>query len=173
MVKGRTYEIKPAADSEVNLLYSNQGKDADLGCIGYLRADFGRDGKGFWTTWFDRCADLKTQEFKDELDEVINHLRESGNMLGSFAALARYCYDHNEARLGDGHRKDTYGFRIDTDNHSYFLRGMLTQGDYNLYCFTYQRDKLEQYLAQWLQKQTPEGSDQEPELSPEIKMDGM
>lgn len=53
------------------------------GLIGYLRADFGRDGKGFYSTWNEFRADLKTEDFKTELDEVINGLREPGGLLHS------------------------------------------------------------------------------------------
>ncbi len=82
---GKTYEIKPVPGDEANLFYANAGKEAERGCIGYLRADFGGNGKEFWTTWNDHCKDLKTQAFKDELNEVIDHLRERGNMLDGYA----------------------------------------------------------------------------------------
>ena len=165
---GKTYEIKPVHGDEANLFYANAGKEAERGCIGYLRADFGGNGKEFWTTWNDQCKDLKTQAFKDELNEVIDHLRERGNMLDGYAGLSKFCFENRDAKLGAGHRDDSYGFRIDTDSHSYFLRGILARGDYNLYCFTYQRDKLEQYLAQSRQEQMPE-----PEQIPTLSMDGI
>jgi len=66
------------------------------------------------------------------------------NCLGS---LSEYCYSHPEAKLDVTQRDDIYGFRIDTDDHCYYIRGMLTQGDYNLYCYCYERSILEQHLA--------------------------
>ena len=44
------------------------------GCIGHLRADLG-GGKEFFSSWDDHYAELKTPEFKRELDQIINTLR--------------------------------------------------------------------------------------------------
>lgn len=68
--------IQPATPAERLYAYSqSQQIDSQIGCIGHLRADFG-SGKEFYTTWFDHRRDLKTQDFKDEFDAVINSLRE-------------------------------------------------------------------------------------------------
>ena len=40
------------------------------GLIGHLRADMDTDGNGFFSSWFDFREELKTDEFKAELDEV-------------------------------------------------------------------------------------------------------
>lgn len=138
------YEIKTAPTEEIDLFYSNDERDVELGCIGHLRADFGRDGKQFWSSWFEHCSELKTQAFKDELDLVINHLREKDNMLHSLSALTEFCHNHTDAQLNIKYRDDTYGFKIDTEAHSYYIRSMLTQGDNNLYCYCYVRGGLEQ-----------------------------
>lgn len=146
MIKGNEIVIAPTG--ETMLFYSHdKEKDRERGCIGHLRADFGSDGDEFWTSWDDHCEDLKTQAFKDELDEVINHLRKKENMLNSLRALTRYCYQHTEAQFKADHHKNTYGFKIETEAHSYYLRCNILQGDYNLYCYCYQRDRLELCLA--------------------------
>ncbi len=44
------------------------------GCIGHLRADFG-DGNQFYSTWDDHVENLKTPEFKQEINQVIDALR--------------------------------------------------------------------------------------------------
>ena len=49
--------------------------EEQTGSIGYLRGDFGAGGKEFFSSWFDHRRDLKTDEFKSALDEVINALR--------------------------------------------------------------------------------------------------
>jgi len=175
------YEIKTVTASELLLFYSQTSKaqtqgtrpfvsdderDAKLGCIGHLRADYGRRGNEFWTTWFDHCGELKTQAFKDELDMVINHLRGDGNILNSLGTLSEYCCSHPEAKLDVMHRDDIYGFRIDTDDHCYYIRGMLTQGDYNLYVYCYERSILEQHLAaprSWEKTEQHEQEAREPE----------
>jgi hypothetical protein len=47
---------------------------SQTGCIGHLRADLG-SGQEFYSNWDDHYGELKTPEFKRELDEVINTLR--------------------------------------------------------------------------------------------------
>ncbi len=47
---------------------------SQTGCIGHLRADFG-SGEEFYSSWDDHRGDLKTPEFKRDLDQVINALR--------------------------------------------------------------------------------------------------
>jgi hypothetical protein len=168
MVQSKKYNIKPTVNDEADLLFSHSDRDAELGCIGHLRADFGRTGDEFWTSWWEHCGELKTQAFKDELDEVVNHLRESGNMLDGYNGLMKFCGMNPDSRLESKYRDDSYGFRIDTDNHSYLLRGCLTRGDYNLYCYCYDRGRLEQYLV--AARQTPEP---EPEQAHELLMDSM
>ena len=44
------------------------------GLVGYLRGDFG-SGNEFWTSFFDVNTSLKTEEFKDDLDLVVNSMR--------------------------------------------------------------------------------------------------
>ena len=51
---------------------SNQ-LEGQTGCIGHLRGDFG-SGQEFYTSWFDHRSEYKTDEFKSELDEVVNAL---------------------------------------------------------------------------------------------------
>lgn len=53
---------------------------SQTGLIGYLRADMDTDGNGFFSSWNDYRKDLKTDEFKQEFDEVIKAIayREAG-----------------------------------------------------------------------------------------------
>ena len=75
------------------------------GLIGHLRADMDTDGNGFFSSWFDFREELKTDEFKAEFDEVINSLREEGDILHNRRALAKYCYCYRRDWL-DQHLKD-------------------------------------------------------------------
>ena len=114
------------------------------GLIGYLRADMDTDGNGFFSTWNDWRSDLKTDEFKAEFDEVINALREEGDILHNRAALARYCYSTPQSKMQgqDGY----YGVRVDTDKFTYLLRLNPNKGEYNLYCYCYVRDWLDKHI---------------------------
>lgn len=37
---------------EKDLFFNNKDDERTLGCIGYLRGDFGGGGREFWTSWF-------------------------------------------------------------------------------------------------------------------------
>lgn len=117
---------------------------AAAGCIGHLRGDMGRDGEGFYTTWFDHREDLKAQAFKDELDTVVNALRFDpayGGALAGRGKLAAYCRAHPDSRIGLDGRE--YGFRLDTDRYAYMLRLNPAWGEYNLYIYCYVRELLD------------------------------
>ena len=138
------HELTAVAKEETELFYSsrNPERDKETGCIGHLRADFGQEGNNFWSSWVDHCPDLKTKAFKGEFDRLINKLRDNG-ILKDLYTMSVYCYDHHpEAKLNDG-RDNSYGFRIKTDNHIYYLRCCTRINNYNLYCYAYERNSLE------------------------------
>ena len=114
------------------------------GLIGHLRADMDTDGNGFFSSWFDFREELKTDEFKAEFDEVINSLREEGDILHNRRALAKYCYCTPQSRMQD--EPGYYGVRVDTEKYAYLLRLNPDRGEYNLYCYCYRRDWLDQHL---------------------------
>ena len=69
-------EIRPLYTDEQKYTYRQSTQiEGQTGDIGYLRGDLGSGGKKFFFSWFDHRRDLKTDEFKSELDEVINALR--------------------------------------------------------------------------------------------------
>ena len=74
----RKYILCPASPEEAGLFFSQTPeKDKELGAIGHVRIDFGHEGReGFYHTWWPRGPEeLNTQEFRDELDKVVNDLR--------------------------------------------------------------------------------------------------
>lgn len=115
------------------------------GLIGYLRADFGSTGKEFYSTWNDFRKNLKTDEFKKEFDAVINNFRfGDGNFLGGRSDMSKFCYAHPESRYADD--RNHYGVRVDTEQYSYLMRLNPNRGEYNLYCYCYQREWLDNHL---------------------------
>ena len=114
------------------------------GLIGHLRADMDTDGNGFFSSWFDFREELKTDEFKAEFDEVINSLREDGDILHNHRALAKYCYCTPQSRMQE--EPGYYGVRVDTEKYAYLLRLNPDRGEYNLYCYCYRRDWLDQHM---------------------------
>ena len=116
------------------------------GLIGYLRADFGKNGNEFYSSWEDWNKDLKTPDFKQELDEVINYLREEGDILSGRVAMNRYCNDTPQSKMTM--EPDYYGVRIDTDKYAYLMRLNPNKGDYNLYCYCYEKVWLDRHIAE-------------------------
>ena len=75
-------EIRALTPAEQKYTYAQSMQlEGQTGSIGYLRGDFGAGGKEFYSSWFDRRRDLKTDDFKNELDKVINSLREDKGLL--------------------------------------------------------------------------------------------
>lgn len=94
--------IRPMTQSERLYAYTQSSQIGSMtGNIGHLRADMDSGGESFFSTWFDFRKDLKTEEFKAELDDVINHFRFSDvpgeDFLKNRTALSKYCFSHPEA----------------------------------------------------------------------------
>ncbi|MDR3278010.1 MAG: hypothetical protein LBT12_04485 [Oscillospiraceae bacterium] len=140
--KELTHETVRCPDEDASLFFVQQ--DAERGCVGYLRGDFGRDGREFWTTWFDGQNERGTETFRAELDAVVNHLRTQG-MLKDLAAMKNVCAERQDAKLRAG-RGDSYGFRFDGESHSFYVRCIPHGGDYNFYITAYDRALLQDYL---------------------------
>lgn len=114
--------------------------------IGYLRADFGSTGKEFFSSWNDFRKDLKTDEFKEEFDDVINSLRENNGVLSGRGAMSKYCYDTPGSSFEND--RNEYGIRVDTEKYTYLMRLNPRQGEYNLYCYCYEKKWLDRHMQQ-------------------------
>ena len=139
--------LRPMTQAEQAYCYSqSQQISGQTGLIGHLRADFGSNGTGFFSNFFDFRKDLKSEDFKAELDEVINALREDqrfGGILTSRTAMSKYCHKHPGSSIEPDYN---YGFRADTAHYSYMLRVTPKRGEYNLYCYCYLRQWLESHM---------------------------
>lgn len=131
---------------ERNYTYSqSQQISMQTGCIGHLRADMDSNGEGFFSSWDDFRKDLKTQEFKDEFDEVINELRKDDGILHNRGALSKFCLSTPDSSFGNDRE---YGVRVNTEKYAYLMRLNPYRGEYNLYCYCYVRDWLDKHLKQ-------------------------
>ena len=139
--------LRPMTQAEQAYCYSqSQQISGQTGLIGHLRADFGSNGTGFFSNFFDFRKDLKSEDFKAELNEVINALREDqrfGGILAGRTAMSKYCHKHPGSSIEPGYN---YGFRADTAHYSYLLRVTPKKGEYNLYCYCYLRQWLESHM---------------------------
>ena len=139
--------LRPMTQAEQAYCYSqSQQISGQTGLIGHLRADFGSNGTGFFSNFFDFRKDLKSEDFKAEFNEVINALREDprfGGILAGRTAMSKYCHKHPGSSIEPGYN---YGFRADTAHYSYLLRVTPKRGEYNLYCYCYLRQWLEGHM---------------------------
>ena len=115
------------------------------GNIGHLRADMDSGGESFFPTWFDFRGNLKTEEFREEFDELINDLREEGKPLQNRTALSKFCFANPEAADSDFRN---FFFRADTAEYSYMFRLNPNKGEYSCYCYCYRRNWLDRHLSE-------------------------
>ena len=141
------YVPRPASSDEAGIFYAaTPEQDAELGCIGHVRMDFGRDGDEFWTTWHPRGDEtLNSPKFKAELTEVVNELRRGP--LKNLSAMSSYCYTHGGEITGS--YTQNYGYIVETPNYRYCLRCNPQRGDYNAYltCFDLRVHQLAENIA--------------------------
>jgi len=132
---------------EKDLFFSNRDENKELGCIGHLRGDFGGGGREFWTTWFPHeCNELNDEKFKTIFDAIINKLREPCGILFDRESMRAYCRTQTQSNISDPYRQ-RWGFRILTQDYALYLRCLPTPGDYNFYCYCYDKETLMNKLA--------------------------
>lgn len=130
------FTFRPALSEEAGLFYAlSKERDVELGTIGHVRIDFGSGGKEFWHTWWPRGKEeLNSSAFREELEELVNELRENGP-LKDLSAMYNYCANHNGAIPG-GWRQN-YGYIMETESYRYYLRCSPGQGDYHAYLIAF------------------------------------
>jgi hypothetical protein len=139
------FSVRPASPNEAGLFYSLPAdQDAELGAIGHVRIDFGREGKEFWHTWWPRGEEkLNSPEFKAELKALVDELRATGP-LKSLGAMSEYCYQHG-GRIEGGWRQN-YGYMVETEHYRYCLRCNPAPGDYQAYLTAFDLRMQEQNM---------------------------
>ena len=138
-------DMRALTEKEDKCSFSNSMQiSMQCGLIGHLRADMDSDGNGFFSSWEDYRKELKTDEFKDEFDKVINSLREEGDILYNRKSLAKYCYSSSQAKMNN--EQDYYGVRVDTEKYAYLCRLNPNKGEYNLYCYCYIKNWLDKHI---------------------------
>ena len=133
------YQIKCGDAEQKSMFYSDCEPALQNACVGHLRMDFG-SGNEFYSSWFGSREDLNDSAFKAELQEVVNELRRDG-LLKNRREMQRFC-DANQSLNLD----ESCGFSVETDSHIFLLRCRPERGNYDCYCYCY--DKRELLLAQ-------------------------
>ena len=129
------YQFQKTTEHEFDLFFHMEGEAAEQhGFLGYLRGDYGRDGREFWTTWFDGQPDLKTDAFRDEFDGIINYLREASlDPVEGADVFKFHCLQNMRRRVTD----TAVRFKLTTEDYSYYFRCQPQVDDYHLYCMVY------------------------------------
>ena len=140
-------ELRPASPEEADLFYASDPEtDHANGCIGHMRMDFGR-GEAFWHTWWPRGPEeWNSPDFKSELNELVNSLRE--NVLKDLRSMSNYCYDHGGELPSGQYGRSIYGYVAETERYRFCLRCIPHQGDYNAYLTCYDKQIQEMNQAQ-------------------------
>lgn len=133
------YQIKCADAEQKSMFYSDCEPALQNACVGHLRMDFG-SGNEFYSLWFGSREDLNDSAFKADLQEVVNELRKDG-LLKNRREMQRFCDAHQSLNLDE-----SCGFSVETDSHLFLLRCRPERGNYDCYCYCY--DKRELLLAQ-------------------------
>ena len=138
------YTLENITHDEFEFMYAKEDESIDRGCIGHLRADFDT-GKSFFSTWWPENDNLKTQEFKDEFDKIINYFRKESEtpILKSRSDMYNNCFKLNP--ISKQYDKATVGFKVVTEKHTYYLRCNSQFGNYNLYAYCYNNQALDKF----------------------------
>lgn len=139
-------EIRELKNNEDLYIYRNSMQiSQQTGLIGHLRGDFGSNGNEFWTTWWDFRKDRKTEEFKSDLDAVVNMLREDGNALTNLDSMKTFCRD-KKLRINPFGDSRSYGIRVDTEMYAFLIKLTPYPDDYNFYCYCYIKKYLDGHI---------------------------
>ena len=104
--------------------YSNKVERETTGLIGYIRGDFGSGGNSFHHSWFENKAKLNNEVFKEDLNKVMEFLRE--RMLTDRMYMRSVVYGNPNAKI-DSKESTSYGVFVETDGYEYDIRAICIQ----------------------------------------------
>ena len=133
--------ITAADKNEEKLFYACDEEEIKASKIGHMRFDFG-NGRAFYGSWFGGNVALNDDEFRAEFNEITKELRQG--LLKDRTAMAKYISENPSLNLGSRGN----GYKVQTDEHTYYLRCKPQPGDYDCYCFCYEREPLEQAMTE-------------------------
>ncbi len=143
------FTLRPMTIPERKYSYAQSSQlQGQTGNIGHLRGDFGSNDDWFYTTWFDTRPQWKSDEFKQNLDDVINALRsEEYGLLKNRVAMRSFGRANKDSEIQNSYAT-VFGFRADTEKYAFLLRCIPVRGDYNFYCFCYVKEWLDKHIEE-------------------------
>lgn len=147
-IKNSGFTLRPMTSAEWLYAWRQSMQiEGQTGFIGYLRGDFGASGNEFWSSFFDGNSRLwKTALFRDELDLVINSLRKPTWPMHSLSDWRQWLAQPDHAAVFQDGWRTLYGFRADTEAHTFLFNCRTEKGDYHFYCYCYCRKCLEFHM---------------------------
>lgn len=118
--------------SNIKSFFHNDNPKETVGIIGYLRGDFASSGEEFHTTWFDVHEELKTLNFKTEIDDVINELRKG--ILKDRSSMKKVFSNHPNCVM-NSEAGISRGVFVETEHYEYAFRLIGDKGNYDFYCY--------------------------------------
>lgn len=111
------FRVRPAQPEEAGAFFAQTPEqNTQMGAIGCVRMDFGKSGTAFWHTWHPRGREeLNTPEFKTELQQVVDKLRET--VLKDLSSMRRFCHE-NGGKISGGWTQN-YGYVVETERYEY------------------------------------------------------
>ena len=146
----REYTLKPLSRAEQLYAYKQSQQIAgQTGCFGYYHGDFGESGVDYNAVWFGNSNVEMTDDFRNDLAEVMEEFGNESKAVHPFAdrkAMSAFCLQNRNAAM-KGNFSEEYGFRLDTERYSYFIRMEPHQkGDYDFYVFAYETRWLDRHM---------------------------
>ena len=143
------FTLRPLTVPERKYTYAQSSQlQGQTGNIGHLRGDFGSNDNWFYTTWFDTRPQWKSDEFKRDLDDVINALRsEKYGLLKNRVTMRSFGRANKDSEIQNSYAT-VFGFRADTEKYAFLLRCIPVRGDYNFYCFCYVKEWLDKHIEE-------------------------
>lgn len=147
-------ELKVATDKERTYTYRLPASvDVYAGLIGYLRADYGTDGKSFFNEFNDGPFKewANKNGFRKAFNAFVDGLR---GFLGTFDEMSKFCRGSEDASFKGGCYTE-YAFRKYDDKFVYIMRFIPVKSDYNMYIYCYRKDRFEEYIQKKIRFITP------------------
>ena len=132
-------------EEERCMFYSDSTAVFADAAVGYLRMDFGKTGSEFWQTWHGKNGSLTDSTFIREINSVLAELRK--DLLKNRSAMEKYIREHDGLPIAAYDYHTGKGFKFETENNVFYLRCTPMPGDYDCYCYGYNKMALEQALT--------------------------
>lgn len=156
-----SYTLEKVDQEEFEFMFAPEDETKNRGCICYIRGYFDNSIYGrFQSTAMienrENYNKYKTADFSRECDNIINYFRFQADtpILKSRMAMHNAGYDMKAERYGGD--AEICGHRVTTEKNVYYFKCDPRQGQYNLYCYCYDRQALETFRTNEKTREHPD-----------------